>query len=51
MNERTRDIALADVGKYTMQLIWFLNNDNYLVEHFGSNASVKISEQEFSENK
>ena len=32
-----------------MQLIWFLNNDNYLVEHLGSKASVKISEQEFSE--
>jgi ribosomal-protein-alanine N-acetyltransferase len=49
MNECTRDIVLADVNKYTMQLIWFLNNDKHLVEHLGSNASIKISEQEFSE--
>jgi len=49
LKECARDIVLEDVSKHTMQLIWFLNNDECLVKHLGSNNSVKISEQEFSE--
>lgn len=47
--ECARDIVLEDVSKHTRQLSWFLNNDERLVKHLGSNNSIKISEQEFSE--
>lgn len=49
LKECARDIVLEDVSKHTMQLIWFLNNDDRLGNYLGSNNSVKISEQEFSE--
>lgn len=44
-----KSIALENVDKHTIQLIWFLSNDNRLAEYLGSNNSAKISEQEFSE--
>lgn len=49
IKEDGKSIVLENVDKHNIQLIWFLNNDNRLVERLGSNHSVNISEQEFSE--
>jgi len=43
------DIVLEDIEKYTIQLIWFLNNDERLAKYLGTINSEKVTEQEFLE--
>jgi len=43
------DIVLEDIEKHTIQLIWFLNNDERLAKYLGTTNSAKVTEQEFLE--
>ena len=43
------DIVLGDIRKHTIQLIWFLNNDERLAKYLGTINPAKVTEQEFVE--
>nr|WP_092069286.1 hypothetical protein [Dendrosporobacter quercicolus]NSL47420.1 hypothetical protein [Dendrosporobacter quercicolus DSM 1736]SDL88705.1 hypothetical protein SAMN04488502_1011094 [Dendrosporobacter quercicolus] len=49
ISRKSSDIVLKSVDKHSDQLIWFLNHDECLTEALGSNNSVKISKQNFTE--
>jgi len=47
--ESNKDIVLENMGKHTIQLIWFLNNDERLAKYMGLDNLVKVTEKEFLE--
>ena len=43
------DIVLEDIRKHTIQLVWFLNNDERLAKYLGTINPANVTEQEFLE--